>query len=156
MKHVIVIFSIVAFGFLFFAIEFTGADAKQNPAGAIDWRGVYTFGEVGAKNSGMVIDYSLTIYQKDGALVADLDADGFQTLTRVSCSVKATDNKIQIFFERPRKDNLYDIYKPGDLLFALEARNGKLLTYWGAITPQLTSYKNGRVYFIKQMRRRAN
>ncbi len=125
----------------------------QQPAQVVDWQGLYTFGEVGGKNTGMVIDYSIKVYQQNGGLVADLDGDGFQTQMRIFCAVQTSANKIQFFFKGYRKDNLFEIYKPGERLLSLEIRNGKLLTYWGAVKPQLAAYKNGRVYFTKQTRR---
>jgi hypothetical protein len=134
----------------------TARTVAANPAQAFNWQGVYRFGEVGGKNTGMVIDYLITVYQKDGILVADLDGDGFQTLLRISCTVKATEHKLGLFFKSYRPDNLFEIYKPDEHLLSLERKNGKVLTYWGAVKPQLTSFKDGRVYFTKQARRRTS
>lgn len=130
-------------------------EIKDRSAAALDWRGEYGFAETGGKNTGMVIDYSITVREADGALAADIDADGFQTSMRLACTVKAAGNKIQLFFKNYREDNLLDIFKPGELLLSLEMVKGKILTYWAAITPQLIAYKSGKVYFVKRTRRNA-
>ena len=119
MKELIPIFFLVMIGILFNGSAVSclreNPSHKQKSPKTNDWQGLYTFGEVGGKNTGMVIDYSLNIYQKDGVLVAEIDADGFQTQMRISCTVKTLGNKIQLFFNRYRESNLFEIYKPGEL-----------------------------------------
>ncbi len=128
------------------------AARNQQPTTGIDWQGLYRYGEVGGKNTGMVIDYAITIYQENGVLVADLEADGFQTQKRIACMVKTSGNRLDLLFKSYRKDNMFELYQPGERLLSLEMKNRRLLTYWGAIEPQLTSFKNGGVYFTKRKR----
>src|ERR1051325_1968892 len=114
------------------------------------WEGEYLFAETGGRNTGLMIEYSIKVYRKGGVLLADVDADGHQTETRLSGDAKVEGNRLTLYFRAYRPENLFDLYKPGDLLLSLERRHGKLLTYWGAMHPQLTSYKNGRIYFQKR------
>jgi hypothetical protein len=118
--------------------------------GKLDWEGVYRFAETGGKNTGLVIDYSIKVYRKDGVLVADIDADGHQTLTRISCDTRVEGHRLTLSFKNYREENLFELYKPGEVLLSLERKNRKLLTYWGAMHPQLSALKSGRVYFERQ------
>jgi hypothetical protein len=121
---------------------------KRQPASpASRWYGQYSFEELGGKNTGMVIGYSLKIYRAGDLTLADIDADGFQTQKRITCSTRVEGRRIHIYFRNYRKDNLFEIYRPGEWLLSLERKGGKILTYWRAMKPQLIGYRNGRVYF---------
>jgi hypothetical protein len=126
------------------------SNSKQRPSGNSSWEGEYSFGETGGKNTGLVIEYSIRIYRKDGALMADIDADGHQTLLRLSCKADIQSNRITFRFNNYREENLFELYQPGEVLLSLERKTGRLLTYWGALRPQLISYKSGRVYFYRK------
>jgi hypothetical protein len=116
----------------------------------VEWEGKYIFGEFGGKNTGILISYSINVYKKNGVLIADIDADGFQTEMRISCTTTPLGNRIDLYFDKYREDNLYEIYKPGEMLLSFEKKGSKILTYWAAIKPQLIPFKNGRVYFAKE------
>jgi hypothetical protein len=136
---------------LFLCGSLSGSRAAQKPAQPSGqsggWQGDYAFAEVGGKDTGMVIQYSLKIYRANKKLLADIDADGFQTQLRITCSSKIAGNRIHIYFKNYRETNLFEIYKPGERLLSLERKRGKILTYWHALKPQLMAYRNGRVYF---------
>ena len=104
-------------------------ELKKQSAGVINWEGEYSFTETGGKNTGMVIGYFITVHKVNGVLVADIDADGYQTTMRLACTVKTSENKIQLFFKSNREDNMTELFKPGELLLSLEMVKGKILTY---------------------------
>jgi hypothetical protein len=144
-KIILLLLAVILWGSL------TVSHAAQKPGQlsgqSAGWQGDYSFGEVGGKNTGMVIQYSLKIYTANKMLLADIDADGFQTQLRITCSSKIEGNRIHIYFKNYRQENLFEIYKPGELLLSMERKRGKILTYWQALKPQLIAYRNGRVYF---------
>jgi hypothetical protein len=146
----LVIFALTLFGSLATTPARQLAKSKAQRSGNPPWEGEYNFGETSGRNTGLVILYSVKVYQKDGSLLADIDADGHQTMTRLSCKTKVAGNRLTLYFSNYREENLFEIYKPGEVLLSLERRGGKLLTYWGAIRPQLTGFKNGRVYFYRK------
>ena len=117
--------------------------AQNKPA----WEGQYTFTETGNRNSGEVLDYVITVRQRKGSFVADVDIDGFQTSTRLRCAARAAGNRLSLYLTGYRAENAGEPYKKGDLLLSLEQSGGKLLTHWAEIQPQLRRLKNGGEYF---------
>lgn len=116
---------------------------------ATPWTGTYEWTDLGPKSSATVIEYKARVFEENGALVADLDGDGFQTMLRARCRVEATDSALTLTFDHWREENGLEIYKPGEKLFALRRAGGKLLTDWGGLAPQLSKRKSGLVSFEK-------
>jgi hypothetical protein len=120
------------------------------------WEGTYTFQEGGGRTAGGTgefVEHTVVVRREGDTLIADLDADGFQTSRSLRCSVKAEGDKLSLYFQSYREDNIFTPYKKGQLLLTLErsmagGRN-KLLTYWGAYQPALNAARGGRVYFKK-------
>jgi hypothetical protein len=120
------------------------------------WIGDYTFEEDGGKNAGgsaIFISHELKVFEGDGgALVARLQSNGYQTSSDLVCTTKLAGEKLVIYFESYGEDNMFEPYKPGDLLFTLERKieKGKavVLTHWGKFTPSIPrNSKSGKVYF---------
>ena len=131
--------------------------AAVSAAAQKDWAGHYSFDEDGGKNAGgtvIFIAHELNVMESDDGLIATLQSNGYQTSKDLNCKAKANGNKLEIYFDSYGENNVFETYKPGDLLFTLERRTAKgkteLLTIWGKITPIVPkNEKTGRVYFTK-------
>jgi hypothetical protein len=121
----------------------------------IDWTGTYSYDENGGKNAGGVtifISHELTVFDGDEGLAARLQSNGYQTSADLICTTKVEGPKLLIYFQSYGEDNMFEPYKPGDLLFTLERKTEKgkpvVLTYWGKFTPAIPkNSKSGKVYF---------
>lgn len=119
------------------------------------WIGQYAFDEsapgVTGKSSqswGYVINIS---QQNDTLLLAEIQVDGYQTMTRLEADVKATGNLAELYFMKYGKDNVFELYKKGEKLLSLELNDkNEILTNWGKMKPNLpANQKNGKVLFRK-------
>jgi len=129
----------------------------QTNSGAVNkkWAGQYTF-EESAKNvtgsGAQTWNYVIDIKEKDaGTLVADIQVDGFQTMTRIEASVKASEKNAEVIFEKYGKDNMFELFKKGDRLFTIEANDkGEIITNWDKMKPNvLENQKSGKIMFKK-------
>jgi len=76
--------------------------------------------------------------------------DGFQTMSRFKGKVEQTAAGVRVVFGGIREPGLFDnAYKAGDVLFDLSARDGKVLTVWRKMTPNLDKDKRTGVHFVK-------
>jgi hypothetical protein len=140
------------FALFAFLLLFPLAAFAQSP-----WVGEYEFDEDGGKNAGgtaIFIAHRLQIMETDDGLIAKLESNGYQTSKDLNCKAKAEGQKLLIYFESYGENNVFESYKPGDLLFTLESRTTKgkteLLTYWGKFSPIVPrNEKTGKVYFVK-------
>lgn len=132
-------------------------EQNQTNSGAVikKWAGQYTF-EESAKNvtgsGAQTWNYVIDIKEKDsGTLVADIQVDGFQTMTRIEASVKASDKNAEVIFEKYGKDNMFELYKKGDRLFTIETNDkGEIITNWDKMKPNvLENQKSGKIMFKK-------
>ncbi|MBE2226066.1 MAG: hypothetical protein IAE93_01935 [Ignavibacteria bacterium] len=119
------------------------------------WAGQYTF-EESAKNvtgdGAQTWNYVIDIKEKDAnTLIADIQVDGFQTMTRIEASVKATEKNAEVIFEQYGKDNMFELYKKGDRLFTIEANDkGEIITNWDKMKPNvIENQKSGKIMFKK-------
>lgn len=121
------------------------------------WTGTYTFDEDGGKNVGgttIFVSHELTVLETDDGLIATVKSNGYQTSIDLNCKAIVQGSKLLLYFESYGEDNIFENYKPGDLLFTLEKRmlKGKasLLTFWGKFLPIVPkNEKTGRVYFVR-------
>jgi hypothetical protein len=142
---------------LAFPAAHTSAVAAQSSSAVsppTKWLGTWEFGECWPtlnKGASDCIQYELLISQEGNQPTADLDMDGFQTLSRFRCVVKPTLNGISIVFAGVREPGLWgdSAYKPGDELFELTRKEGKILTTWIKLTPTVDKYKKTGVRFVK-------
>ncbi len=133
-------------------------NSQQNTnSGAVNkkWAGQYTF-EESAKNvtgdGAQTWNYVIDIKEKDAnTLIADIQVAGFQTMTRIEASVKATEKNAEVIFEQYGKDNMFELYKKGDRLFTIEANDkGEIITNWDKMKPNvIENQKSGKIMFKK-------
>jgi hypothetical protein len=137
---------LIAVGLLAFSLH---ANAQN------DWTGAYSLDENGGKNAGgatIFISHELTIFDGDEGLAARIQSNGYQTSSDLICTTKIEGAKLLIYFQSYGEDNMFEPYKPGDLLFTLERKTEKgkpvVLTHWGKFTPAIPkNSKSGKVYF---------
>ena len=123
------------------------------------WVGQYSFDEDGGRNAGgtpIFIAHELNVVKTDDGLIATLQSNGYQTSKDLNCKAKINGNKLEIYFDSYGENNVFEPYKPGDLLLTLEHRTGKgkvdMLTFWGKFTPIVPkNEKTGKVYFVKSL-----
>ncbi len=120
------------------------------------WEGTYVFQEGGGRtagDTGMFVEHTVKIYQRNEGLAADLDAAGFQVSVSLRCVAKAEGNRLNLYFESYREDNVTEPYQRGQLLLSLGRSTirgkGRILTYWADYRPALQTARSGRVYFRK-------
>lgn len=93
---------------IFTAASVVPAQKKSSPqmAGG-DWVGTYEYEQVFSRNSNSgyadSIQYVLIISQKGDSLSARFTADGVQTSNDYECSVKATGNRLEIYYLKDLK-----------------------------------------------------
>ena len=120
-----------------------------------DWKGTYSFDENGGKNAGgtvIFISHELSVFDGDDGFAARLQSNGYQTSADLICSAKVDGAKLMIYFQSYGEDNMFEPYKPGDLLLTFERKTEKgkpiILTHWGKFTPASPkNAKSGKVYF---------
>lgn len=119
------------------------------------WAGQYSFEESaknvtgeGAQSWSYVIDVKAV---DDKTLVANIQVDGFQTMTRLEAEVKATEKSAEFYFNKYGSENVFELYKKGDLLFTmLKNDKNEILTSWEKMKPNvLDNQKSGKVMFKK-------
>lgn len=121
------------------------------PAPQINWEGFYVFEEFGSRQSGQFVLHTVKITKKGNTLTAVVDSEGLQIANHMACDTKIEGNTIHIFLNSYGKDNIGEPYQPNERLFTLEKTpDGKVLTYWGALKPQIYSLKSGGAYFRKE------
>ena len=129
---------------------------KQTAQNSTSWEGTYAFQEGGGRSAGgtgMFAEHTIRLYRQGGELLADIDAAGFQISRSLRCSSKVEGEKISLYFESYREDNITEPYRRGQLLLTLRHSSSggrsRILTYWGAFRPALRAARSGRVYFTK-------
>lgn len=130
--------------------------AGRVSAGRAAWEGTYTFQEGGGRTSGdtgMFVEHTVRVYRRGEELIADMDAAGFQVSVSLRCEAKAEGQRLNLYFESYREDNITEPYRRGQLLLSLERSTyrgkARILTYWAAYRPAFQAPKGGRVYFRK-------
>lgn len=125
-------------------------------SGQSTWEGTYTFQEGGGRaagGTGEFVEHTVVVRREGDALVADIDANGFQTSRSLRCSAKSEGGKLSLYFLSYREDNVFTPYHKGQLLLTLGRSTAggrtRLVTYWGAYQPALITARGGRVYFKK-------
>jgi hypothetical protein len=120
------------------------------------WEGSYTFQEGGgwsAGGTGMFVEHTIRVYWRREELIADVDAAGFQVSISLRCVARAEGDRLNLYFESYREDNITEPYRMGQLLLSLARSTfrgkARILTYWGAYRPAFQTARSGRVYFRK-------
>lgn len=119
------------------------------------WAGTYTF-EESAKNvtgdGAQSWNYVITVKpREDKSLMAEIQIDGFQTMTRIEADVKADDKKAEFLFSKYLPENMFELYKKGDRLFSLEVNTkNEFVTNWDKMKAFVVdNQKNGMIMFKK-------
>ncbi len=119
------------------------------------WIGQYAFEESAPGVTGESSQswaYVINISQhNDTLLLAEIQVDGFQTMSRLEAEVKAAGNNAELIFMKYGRDNILEPYKKGDklLTFELNEKN-ELLTGWDKMKPNLpANQKSKKVMFKK-------
>jgi|SRR4030095_2362758 len=119
------------------------------------WVGHYTFEEsapsvTGAGSQSWVYDINVTA-KEDTTLTANIQVDGFQTMTRIESDVIANEKSADFIFSKYGKDNLFELYKKGEKLFSLELNDkNEIITNWAKMKAYvIDNQKNGKVRFKK-------
>ncbi len=117
------------------------------------WLGQYTF-EESAKNvtgdGAQTWNYVIDVKAKDDkTLAAEIQVDGFQTMSRINADVKASSKSAEFIFNSYGKDNMFELYKKGDRLFVFELNDkNEIITNWDKMKANvLDNQKNGKVMF---------
>lgn len=119
------------------------------------WIGRYTFDESAKNVSGegsQSWSYILDVKALDDEnMIASLQVDGFQTMTRLEAKVNATAMDIEFVFDKYGKDNMFEKYKKGDRLFAMMRNTDNVvMTLWDKLQPNVLANKeSGKVMFRK-------
>lgn len=119
------------------------------------WIGRYTFDESAKNVSGdgaQTWSYILDVKPLDDEnMIASLQVDGFQTMTRLEAKVNATAMDIEFIFDKYGKDNMFENYKKGDRLFAMMRNTDNVvMTLWDKLKPNVvTNQESGKVMFKK-------
>ena len=118
------------------------------------WAGRYEFDE-SAKGVNDLASQSWSYIVKvtpktDSSLTADISIDGFQTMTRISADVSASEKTADFIFSEYGPDNKFGTFKKGEKLFSMELSGNNLITNWGKLQPNVISnQKNGLIMFKK-------
>ena len=119
------------------------------------WIGRYTFNESAKNVSGegaQSWSYILDVKPLDDEnMIASLQVDGFQTMTRLEAKVNATAMDIEFIFDKYGKDNMFEKFKKGDRLFAMMRNTDNVvMTLWDKLQPNVvTNQESGKVMFKK-------
>ena len=119
------------------------------------WIGRYTFNESAKNVSGegaQSWSYILDVKPLDDEnMIASLQVDGFQTMTRLEAKVNATAMDIEFIFDKYGKDNMFEKFKKGDRLFAMMRNTDNVvMTLWDKLQPNvITNQESGKVMFKK-------
>jgi len=119
------------------------------------WIGQYTFDESAPNAAGSGAQswsYVIKISAKDDdSLVALIQVDGFQTITRIEAEVKATEKNADFIFSKYGAENVFETYKKGEKLFSLEINEkNEMITNWDKMKPNVVDNQaSGKVMFKK-------
>ena len=112
------------------------------------WIGEYIFDESAPPDQ--VWHYDINISNVDGSYYAEIDIDGFQTEVRIKALVSGTRNLIDLIFNENLPDNDFPRFNVGDKLLSFNRNDTDILTYWGALQPNIIDNQaTGKVYFIQ-------
>lgn len=135
------------------------APAPPPPAAPDDqqverWIDEYTFTESEPPGPGspQVATQRINVFAEGDRLLADYDAEGFQTRRHVRAEAIASGDTLELRFLEFREESLLVDYEPGELLLTLVEQDGELLTDWAAVTPIVfQDYEDPGVAFARSV-----
>lgn len=117
------------------------------------WTGVYSFEEsmksVRPQSPDWQWGYSLEVNPKsDQSYTAALEVRGYKTTLSFDCVALPIGDSLQIIFQSCPPDAEQIQYNKGDILLTLFKKEGRLLTYWRGIQPNVEeNLAQGSTYF---------
>ena len=133
----------------------TGESSGTKNVDLKKWIGQYSF-EESAKNvtgdGAQSWNYIIDVKEKDAnTLAAEIQVDGFQTMTRINADVKASKDNLEFVFDKYGKDNMFELYKKGDKLFTFVMNDkNEIITNWDKMKPNvIENQTGGKVMFKK-------
>jgi hypothetical protein len=136
------------------AVVFPLALAFVCACGAVEhWRGDYHYQSSAGQTLGgtpIVVSYELRV----GEQTCRLDVEGYQVSEIILCDPVDRKERLEVRFKSyadGSTTNVYDVqvYQPGELLFALSKRDGKLVTHWKSVYPGEKPPPDG-FYFVRK------
>lgn len=131
-------------------IEWYEQMSKERMIENKEWLGEYEFIENVSDDN--TIKYSIKTYE-DGSkfLYADiLITKGDKNSMKIVSRTKIEENTLKFVFYDYSQNSMITEFKNDQCLLSFEKKNNQLLTYWGAITPELEENSlDGQVYFVK-------
>lgn len=78
--------------------------------------GAYAFSEsIEGGSMPMMYNHVMTIEKNGGKYTVNYDVDGYQTMTRLKCSIESNDNEHNVVFEEFGEEQIFKSgYEPGD------------------------------------------
>ena len=141
MKSKTIYLLILIIAILSYQNAFSSSDLKS-------WRGDYSFSEFYPPD--IFMGYMIRIYEDSGDYYAEINIDGFQTMARLKTKVHGNGKSINLIFDSYLPDNMFELYKKGDLLLRLKRKGNGIITEWGKLIPVVNeNKKSGKVYFIE-------
>ena len=115
-----------------------------------DYTGFYVFAETGIQDPSVSVVYTLDIFKENDAYFAYINIDGFQTLTRIKAKILQKDSMLSVVFDSYLPNNMYSIYKNGDVLFNLDTTNtDKMKISWNIMKPSFDYTDLNNSFFEK-------
>lgn len=115
-----------------------------------EWIGEYEFIENASNDD--IIKYSIKTYEDSSKfLFADiLITKGDKKTMKIVSRAKIEADTLKFIFYDYSQNSMITEFKNDQCLLSFEKKDNKLLTYWGAITPELEENSlDGQVYFVK-------
>lgn len=117
------------------------------------WMGEYSFFQI---EDQMFFDYKLIIeedktaegdetsYPFEKKYTGVLTGDGFQTMDRMKVRIEDGGGIVAVVLDEYLPDNMYESFKPGDVLFRLKPEGERIYTKWEKMTPNLPLPKDAK------------
>lgn len=118
----------------------------------IKWLGEYTFSEYFSEPdyAPMVMDYNISIYNKEGMYYADIEIVGQTTWIHVQSTVYGDAEWISLIYYQDLPNNKTSNIEDNTVLISFRNNDVDIYTYWGEIVPMLIgNEESGKAYFSK-------
>jgi len=119
----------------------------------LSWVGQYSFAEILSEINTpptSVMGYGVTIYEMGTGVFAAISLSGYGSTQNIMAAVEGDATAISLVFNSFIGTNPWRTtnYKAGDILFTMEAgEEGKIVTTWGVMKPQIDGNKKGGEQF---------
>ncbi|SFC89579.1 hypothetical protein SAMN05421780_111141 [Flexibacter flexilis DSM 6793] len=136
----------------------SSCNLKNSDTQTPNWEGAYSFGEsmpsMENKQDTWRWQYVLKVNsapESSQSYTVELDINGHKTELSLDCIGMANADSLQIIFQDYPPDAEQIQYNKGDLLLTLYKKDGKVLTYWRGLQPNVEeNLVQGKAYFNHQ------